>query len=102
MVASDASGRYSQFCGNHDSNRQGWRILAKATAEDGTSRDGAQVISREYTVWCDYCSQWIQDGFVNNQKEFQQAMRKHGWSFNGRKAMCPECKEKGKRWEDSK
>lgn len=58
-------------------------------------------ITAEYTIWCDYCSLWIQTSDVNRKRDFERDMRLEGWKVIDGKTACPKCVKKLKAKENS-
>lgn len=51
------------------------------------------MITKEYTIWCDFCTDdWEQRPFYPNKERFFKVMKKDlGWDKRGKKHICPDC-----------
>lgn len=67
------------------------------SAEVDRAREGTDVITREYTVWCDFkstcCTSYL-TLCVNNQIEARKYAELAGWGIRrSGYAICPACSE---------
>lgn len=54
------------------------------------------AITREHTLWCDHCTEWVQLCGFDTKAKFATHMEKQKkWKFEGGKWSCPECQKKG-------
>jgi hypothetical protein len=49
--------------------------------------------TKDITVWCDYCPEWIQPNTMDDTiAKARKSIKREGWVFLDGKDVCPVCK----------